>query len=224
MARTRSSPHGGLDGVDRIFGIHCDPAVDVGHVGLAEGPITAAADSVTVTLSGRGGHTSRPHLTEDLTYALAKVVTDVPAALSRRLDPRAGAALVWGSLHAGGAAERHPVDRHGQRDAADARRRRLGHDGAPGGGPGEAVVAPYGVSAKVEHVRGVPPVVNDHVAVRGRLRRARAVARPGRRRVDPAVARRRGLRLVPRDRARRDGPARHPHARGAAPTTCTRAT
>ena len=67
------------------------------------GAITAAADSITVTLSGRGGHTSRPHLTEDLTYALAKVVTDVPAALSRRLDPRAGAALVWGSLHAGGA-------------------------------------------------------------------------------------------------------------------------
>ena len=29
------------------------------------------------------------------------VVTDVPAALSRRLDPRAGAALVWGTISAG---------------------------------------------------------------------------------------------------------------------------
>ena len=68
---------GGLDGVDRIFTIHCDPSLDVGLVGLREGPITAAVDGVTVTLSGRGGHTARPQLTQDLTYALAKVITDV---------------------------------------------------------------------------------------------------------------------------------------------------
>ena len=94
---------GGLDGVDRIFTIHCDPSLDVGRVGLREGPITAAVDGVTVTLSGRGGHTARPHLTQDLTYALAKVVTDVPAVLSRRVDPRAGLVMVWGSIHSGSA-------------------------------------------------------------------------------------------------------------------------
>ncbi|HET8594661.1 MAG TPA: amidohydrolase, partial [Intrasporangium sp.] len=76
---------GGIEGVERIFALHCDPSLDVGRVGLRVGPITAATDQVDVTLSGTGGHTSRPHLTQDLTYALAKVVTDVPAALSRRL-------------------------------------------------------------------------------------------------------------------------------------------
>jgi amidohydrolase len=170
--------HGGLDGVDRIFGIHCDPAVDVGRVGLAEGPITAAADSVTVTLSGRGGHTSRPHLTEDLTYALAKVVTDVPAALSRRLDPRAGAALVWGSLHAGGAQNVIPST-----GTVSGTLRMLDADAWASMGHlvedlVESVVAPYGVSAKVEHVRGVPPVVNDHVSVEVVSGAARAVLGP----------------------------------------------
>jgi amidohydrolase len=167
--------HGGIDGVDRIFAVHCDPAVDVGEIGLAEGPITAAADSVTVTLSGRGGHTSRPHLTEDLTFALAKVVTDVPAALSRRLDPRAGAALVWGSLHAGGAQNVIPSTGtvSGTLRMLDAEAwASMGHlveDLV------EAVVAPYGVSAKVEHLRGVPPVVNDHVSVEVVTAAARAV-------------------------------------------------
>lgn len=42
-------------------------------------------------------------LTQDLIYALGKVVTDVPAALSRRVDPRAGVALVWGTVHSGAA-------------------------------------------------------------------------------------------------------------------------
>ena len=43
-----------------------------------------------VRLTGNGGHTSRPHLTEDIVFALAQVVTQVPAVLSRRLDPRSG--------------------------------------------------------------------------------------------------------------------------------------
>jgi len=94
---------GGIQGVDAIFSIHCDPTLDVGLVGLRDGPITAATDSLTITLSGRGGHTSRPHLTQDLIYALGKVVTDVPAALSRRVDPRSGVALVWGTVHSGSA-------------------------------------------------------------------------------------------------------------------------
>ena len=70
--------------------LHCDPTLDVGQVGLRVGPLTGAADALDVRLTGRGGHTSRPHLTEDLTFALGKLVTELPAILSRRLDPRAG--------------------------------------------------------------------------------------------------------------------------------------
>src|SRR5919112_2779564 len=92
-----------LDGVDRVFGLHCDPSLDVGRIGLRVGPITGAADSLKVRVTGRGGHTSRPHLTQDLTYALATLVTQLPAALSRRLDPPAGASVVWGVVRAGAA-------------------------------------------------------------------------------------------------------------------------
>ena len=162
---------GGIEGVDRIFCIHCDPTLDVGQVGLRSGPITAAADGVTITLSGRGGHTARPHLTQDLTYALAKVVTDVPAVLSRRVDPRAGVALVWGSLHSGSAQNVIPST-----GVVDGTLRMLDAQVWDEIGPlleevVHAVMSPYAVSAKVEHVRGVPPVVNaaDCVEV---LRRA----------------------------------------------------
>ena len=61
-----------------------------GYVGVRDGALTGAADALSVRLSGRGGHTSRPHLTEDLTFALGKLVVELPAILSRRLDPRAG--------------------------------------------------------------------------------------------------------------------------------------
>ena len=151
----------GIDGVDHIFALHCDPALDAGQVGLRVGAITAAADQVEVNLSGRGGHTSRPHLTEDLTYALAKVVTDAPAVLSRRLDPRAGAALVWGSIHAGGANNVIPpagkvggtlrmLDA-GIWEGVERLLEQVVHE----------VVAPYGVHAEVSITKGVPPVVNE---------------------------------------------------------------
>src|SRR6266702_5213169 len=79
---------GGIASVDRIFALHCDPRLDVGKIGLRTGPITAACDKIVVRVAGPGGHTARPHLTADLVYALGKIVTELPAALSRRVDPR----------------------------------------------------------------------------------------------------------------------------------------
>ena len=156
---------GVMEGVDAVFAVHCDPSLDVGQVGLREGPITAACDHLRVHLSGRGGHTSRPQLTEDLTYALAKVVTDVPAALSRRRDPRAGAALVWGTVRAGPASNVIPST-----GECSGTLRMLDANAWLSVGPlldeiVQGVVAPYGVEARLERVKGVPPVVNQADAI-----------------------------------------------------------
>ena len=153
---------GALDGVSRIYGLHADPGLDVGTVGLREGPLTGAADSLDVLLSGKGGHTSRPHLTEDLTFALGKLVTELPAVLSRRMDPRAGVSVVWGIVRAGSAVNVIPsTGRAGgtvrMLDAvAWAEAEELVRDTI------EQIVEPYGVRAAVTYVRGVPPVVNEH--------------------------------------------------------------
>src|SRR6478609_4249519 len=156
---------GALDGVDRLFGLHCDPTLDVGKVGLREGPITGAADHLDVTLTGSGGHTSRPHLTEDLTYALAKVVTELPSILSRRLDPRAGVSVVWGLVRAGSAHNVIPATGRigGTVRMLDA----IAWSEAEKLVPVlvEQIVAPYGVHAQVDYQRGVPPVVNDATSI-----------------------------------------------------------
>jgi amidohydrolase len=168
---------GGIEGVDAIYSVHCDPTLDLGQVGLRSGALTAAADGVTITLGGRGGHTARPHLTQDLTYALAKVVTDVPAVLSRRVDPRAGLALVWGRIQSGSAPNVIPST-----GTVAGTLRMLDAKLWDEIGPlleevVQAVVSPYAVSVKVEHVRGVPPVVNDPGCVK--VLRGAAVAAIG---------------------------------------------
>ncbi len=92
---------GALDGVDRILAVHCDPRVDAGRIGLREGPITSACDRLEIALDGPGGHTARPHLTTDLVTAAARVATDAPALLSRRVDSRSGLSLTWGRIESG---------------------------------------------------------------------------------------------------------------------------
>ena len=144
--------------------VHCDPSLDVGEVGLRDGPLTGAADALEVTLRGKGGHTSRPHLTEDLTFALAKLVTELPAVLSRRLDPRAGVSVVWGMVRAGSAMNVIPsvgrlagtvrmLDAIAWADAEQLVRDTI-----------HQIVDPYGVECEITYVRGVPPVVNDRGA------------------------------------------------------------
>ncbi|MEV0146712.1 MULTISPECIES: M20 family metallopeptidase [unclassified Nonomuraea] len=157
--------HGGITGVDRIFGLHCDPRLDVGHVGLKPGPITSACDRLVVRVSGPGGHTARPHLTADLVFALAKVLTELPAALSRRVDPRSSLSLVWGRVEAGSAANAIPddgvaegtvrcLDENAWHAAPDLIKSLL-----------DSVAGAYGIEAQMEYVRGVPPVVNDEMSV-----------------------------------------------------------
>jgi amidohydrolase len=156
---------GGVDGVKRIFALHCDPHTAVGQVGLRVGAITASADQIHVRLSGKGGHTARPHLTGDLVFALAKVATELPAALSRRVDPRASLSVVWGRVEAGKAPNAIPaegeiegtlrcLDQAAWEDAQE-----LVEDLV------RAIVAPYDVRAEVAYDRNVPPVENEAASV-----------------------------------------------------------
>ncbi|GII90899.1 amidohydrolase [Sinosporangium siamense] len=156
---------GGLIGVDRVFGLHCDPKVEVGQVGLKTGPITSACDMITVHVNGPGGHTARPHLTADLVFALGKILTELPAGLSRRVDPRSSLSLVWGRVESGSAANVIPeggvaegtvrcTDEEAWRAAPDLIKALL-----------ESVATPYGVEARLDYTRGVPPVVNDEESV-----------------------------------------------------------
>ena len=152
---------GALEGVDRIFGLHCDPRLPVGRVGTRVGALTSAADLIELRLTSPGGHTSRPHLTADLVHALGTVITSLPSVLSRRVDPRSGTVLVWGAVHAGEAANAVP-----QEGLLRGTLRTADHDVWTELEPlvaasVESLLAPTGVGFELDYRRGVPPVVCD---------------------------------------------------------------
>jgi amidohydrolase len=152
---------GALEGIERMYALHCDPSVEVGKVGLRAGAITAASDQLEVRLTGPGGHTARPHHSADLAGALGAVVAQTPSIIARRVDPRAGLTLVWGQIAAGTAANVIPAS-----GMARGTVRTLFRDVWETLPPLvdeviRAVAAPYQVGVEVRHIRGVPPVIND---------------------------------------------------------------
>ncbi|MEV4559356.1 amidohydrolase [Kitasatospora sp. NPDC049285] len=152
---------GGMDGVGRIFAVHCDPKVQVGRIALKTGAITSACDRLLLSIDGPGGHTARPHLTTDLVTAVAKLAAELPAALSRRMDPRWGVSLVWGRIAGGSAANVIPqhaelegtvrcLELAGWREAPEVLEELVAH-----------LAETYRAKWSIDYHRGVPPVVNE---------------------------------------------------------------
>ncbi|MBB1045442.1 amidohydrolase, partial [Dietzia sp. DQ11-44] len=153
---------GVVEGVDRILALHCDPHRRVGEVGVTGGAITSSNAKIGITVHSDGGHTARPHETQDTVFALAQIVTGVTAVVDRTIDPRSGTVLTWASVKAGGTAPNVIPDsgqlwgtlRSADRDvwatAEPVVREAV-----------ETIAATYGVRAEVDYVQGVPPVVND---------------------------------------------------------------
>ena len=151
---------GGLDGATSVIGLHCAPKLDVGQVGLRSGSITSAADMVTITLRGPGGHTARPELTVDTVGLAALVVTEVPRLVSAAITA-ADVKLVFGAIHGGDAANVIPTSvqlrasvRTPSLDAWETLEASV--RAAVG-----SVVESSGADVAIDYVRGVPPTVND---------------------------------------------------------------
>jgi len=153
-----------LKDVVAIYALHCAPQLPVGLIGVRSGAFTAAADTVEVRLTGRGGHTARPHLTADLVHALARVIVDAPALLDRRVDPRAGVSMVFGAVHSGEAPNAIPIEGYAKGTV------RILNKDAWQQAPElitkliKDVVAATGAGVDVRYTRGVPPVINDRMA------------------------------------------------------------
>ena len=157
---------GALNGVSRIYALHCDPHLEVGKVAVKPGPITSAADQLEVVLHSPGGHTSRPHLTGDLVYGIGTLITGLPGVLSRRIDPRNSTVMVWGAVNAGVAANAIPQTGTLAGTIRTASRETwVGMEDIVTETI-SALLAPLGIEHVVNYRRGVPPVVNEEVSTR----------------------------------------------------------
>jgi hippurate hydrolase len=73
--------------MDAMFGIHNMPGWPEGNLLTREGPLMASEDNFVITITGRGGHASRPQLVIDPIVIAAEVIQSLQTIISRSLDP-----------------------------------------------------------------------------------------------------------------------------------------
>jgi hippurate hydrolase len=76
-------------------------AFPAGHVGTRSGPVLSSADSMRITVHGRGAHGSMPQASVDPVVLAAMIVVRLQTVVSRELTPGEPAVLTVGSVQAG---------------------------------------------------------------------------------------------------------------------------
>lgn len=85
---------------DVVLGQHVGPA-PAGMVGAHPGAAFASADSIDITVRGRGGHGSRPETTIDPIVIAAAVVGRLQTIVSREISPQDTSVVTVGRINAG---------------------------------------------------------------------------------------------------------------------------
>ena len=106
---------GAMQNVDTILGIHVDPLLPAGQVGICYGALTAQVDEVLISVKGQGGHSARPHDTTDPIAAAASLITLLYQRVPRTTDARDPTVFTIGQIHGGTASNVIPdhVDLNG---------------------------------------------------------------------------------------------------------------
>ncbi|SEE41253.1 hippurate hydrolase [Arthrobacter alpinus] len=85
---------------DVVLGQHVMP-LPAGTLATAAGPVLSAADSMKITVHGKGSHGSMPHMSVDPVVLAASIVLKLQTIVSRETRPGEFAVVTVGALNAG---------------------------------------------------------------------------------------------------------------------------
>jgi amidohydrolase len=143
-----------------ILGLHVDPRVKTGRIGLRDGPTMASVTDIDINITGASAHAARPHEGVDSIVVAAEIVTTLQRIVSRETDPLHPVAVTIGKIEGGNARNviaanakltvtlraMHPYD---AKSALKAIKRCVA-----------GICKSYGASGKVEVLAEYPPLAN----------------------------------------------------------------
>jgi amidohydrolase len=150
-----------IDDVDAIFGMHCTPLLDVGQMGIIDGPAMAAVDAFRITFHGKGVHAAHPDKGIDPIVTASAFVGAVQTVVSRNMDPFA-ATLVSVTHIEGG----HNWNVIPDETFVEGTTRSMSKEGRQAirnhiESLASSTAAAYGAKAEVHWIPGPPALIND---------------------------------------------------------------
>jgi amidohydrolase len=152
---------GKLDNIRAVFGLHADPEIPVGHIGLRSGWINAQSNRIKFKISGPGGHSSRVHQAPDPVYIGMSMLNLLYSSLSRLQNPEKPFIFSIGIINSGNSYnsiassfEAEGTLRVTDIDYGDHVIKIISDNV-------KKITSLFEVSAKFDVTRGAPPVIND---------------------------------------------------------------
>ena len=149
--------------VGAIYAMHNWPAMQPGTVGINAGPMMAAADRITIEITGKGGHGAHAYQTVDPVLVAAHIITAVQSIISRNVKAMDNAVVSVCSMQAGNPAAMSVVPgsatlvgtvRTFKPEVQNLVERRL-HELCP------AIAQAFGATATVKYERIYPATINS---------------------------------------------------------------
>jgi amidohydrolase len=147
-------------GVQEVYGMHNAPGLPVGYFATRPGSLMAAADMITITIEGKGGHAAKPELAVDPILIGAQIVVAMQSVVARNVDPLESAVISLCTFNAGTAGNVIPASavltgsaRSLTVAVQDLLQKRLTEIA-------ETTAAMMGGKATVEYIRACPPTIN----------------------------------------------------------------
>jgi amidohydrolase len=147
---------------DTVYAMHNWPGLPTGTIAVRPGATMAAADTVQITIEGKGGHGAHAYLAVDPVVVAAHVVTAVQTIVSRNVGPLDSAVISLCSIQAGNPMATSVIPREAvitgtvrsfrreTQELIEARLTQLA----------EQVAAGLGARARVEYTRMYPATIN----------------------------------------------------------------
>lgn len=156
-------PHavdGSASPVTGAFALHATSAAPTGFVATRSGPVMASSDTMTITVTGRGGHASEPYRTLDPIPAACEIVQALQTMVTRRIDVFDPGIVTVTRIVAGTTTNVIPetAQIQGTIRAISERTRRAVHDGIRRVADG--IAAAHGLEVAVDVDLGYPVTVN----------------------------------------------------------------
>lgn len=152
--------------VEAIFGFHVWNDLDVGKIGLKDGPILASTGRFEIDVKGVGGHGASPHKAVDPIVVASSIVLNLQTIVSRNLDPLESGVVSACSIHAGTAFNIIPeraniigTYRALTFEVRDLLKKRIKEIA-------ENTAKAFNAECTVATIDGVPPTINHPIATR----------------------------------------------------------
>lgn len=86
---------------DYGIGLHCNPTIPAGQIGISEGYTMANTESIDIKVFGVGAHGAAPHMSIDPIVIASMIVMDLQTIVSRNLKPTESAVVTVGAIKGG---------------------------------------------------------------------------------------------------------------------------